>query len=42
MEDYGYIVITHDLGPYGVNKRVKGWQPSRSASQDVSTAWVEK
>jgi len=42
LADYGYIVITHDLGPYGVNKRVKGWQPSRSASQDVSLAWIGK
>lgn len=42
LDDYGYIVITHDLGPYGVNKRVKGWKPSRSASQDVSFAWVAK
>jgi peptide/nickel transport system substrate-binding protein len=40
LADYGYIVITHDLGPYGVNKRVRGWQPSRSASQDVARAWV--
>jgi peptide/nickel transport system substrate-binding protein len=40
MNDYGYIVVTHDLGPYGVNKRVQGWRPSRSASQDVSRAWV--
>jgi peptide/nickel transport system substrate-binding protein len=40
LADYGYVVITHDLGPYGVNKRVKGWVPSRSASQDVSRAWV--
>jgi peptide/nickel transport system substrate-binding protein len=42
LNDYGYIVITHDLGPYGVNKRVKGWQPSRSASQDVARAWVSQ
>ena len=40
LSDYGYIVMTHDLGPYGVSKRVKGWRPSRSASQDVSNAWV--
>ncbi len=40
LDDYGYIVMTHDLGPYGVNKRVKGWQPSRSASQNVTRAWL--
>jgi peptide/nickel transport system substrate-binding protein len=41
LAEHGYIAVTHDLGPYGVNKRVKGWSPSRSASQDVSWAWVD-
>lgn len=40
LDNYGYVVITEDFGPYGVNNRVKGWAPSRSASQNVSRAWL--